>query len=71
MLIIGNSSPFDGQCRSISELIKLGLDVTCAMIIGGAFLGLLTGTAAYAITYKMVTRIQPLNKTVHKKAVDD
>jgi hypothetical protein len=71
MLIIGNASSFDGQCRSISELIKMGLDVTCAMIIGGALLGLLAGTAAYAITHKMVTHSQPLNGTANKKVVDD
>ncbi len=58
MFIFGNSAPFDIKYESVLELIKLGMDVTMAMIAGGIILGILPGIGAYFITRKIITRIQ-------------
>jgi uncharacterized protein (DUF2062 family) len=58
MFIFGNSVPFDVKYESILELLKLGMDVTMAMIVGGVILGILPGIAAYFITRKIITTIR-------------
>jgi len=58
MFILGHSAPFDIKYESILELVKLGMDVTIAMIIGGVILGILPGIAAYFITRKIITTIR-------------
>jgi len=58
MFILGSSAPFDIKYESILELVKLGMDVTIAMIIGGVILGILPGIAAYFITRKIITTIR-------------
>jgi len=58
MFIFGNSAPFDVKYESILELLKLGMDVTMAMIVGGVILGILPGIAAYFITRKIMTTIR-------------
>jgi uncharacterized protein (DUF2062 family) len=58
MFIFGNSVPFDVKYESILELLKLGMDVTMAMIAGGVILGILPGIAAYFITRKIITTIR-------------
>ncbi len=58
MFIFGNSAPFDIKYESVLELIKLGMDVTMAMIAGGIILGIFPGIGAYFITRKIITRIQ-------------
>ncbi len=58
MLILGKSAPFDVKYESVLELMKLGTDVTIAMIIGGAILGILPGIAAFFITRKIFTKIR-------------
>jgi uncharacterized protein (DUF2062 family) len=56
--LLGNKMPFDPKYESISELVKLGMDVTVAMIIGGVILGIPPGIAAYFITRKIFTTIR-------------
>jgi len=58
MFLLGKSIPFDVNYKSIGELMELGLDVTVAMIAGGAILGILPGIAAYFITRKIFTKIR-------------
>jgi uncharacterized protein (DUF2062 family) len=58
MFIFGNSAPFDVKYESILELLKLGMDVTMAMIAGGVILGIVPGIAAYFITRKIMTTIR-------------
>lgn len=58
MLLLGKSVPFDVKSKSIGEMMELGLDVTVAMITGGAILGILPGIAAYFITRKIFTKIR-------------
>jgi uncharacterized protein (DUF2062 family) len=63
MFIFGNSAPFDIKYESILELIKLGMDVTMAMIAGGIILGILPGIAAYFITRKIIATIRSRRTT--------
>jgi len=58
MFLLGKSIPFDVKYESIGKLLELGLDVTVAMIAGGAILGILPGIAAYFITRKIFTKIR-------------
>jgi len=58
MFILGKSIPFDQKYESITELMKLGMDVTIAMVIGGVILGILPGIAAYFITRKIFKHIR-------------
>ena len=63
MFIFGNSAPFDIKYESILELIKLGMDVTMAMIAGGIILGILPGIVAYFITHKIIATIRSRRTT--------
>ena len=58
MFILGNPVPFNIKYESILELVKLGTDVTIAMIMGGVILGILPGIVAYFITRKILTTIR-------------
>ncbi|MBW1693053.1 MAG: DUF2062 domain-containing protein [Deltaproteobacteria bacterium] len=62
MLILNKSIPFNVKYESIQELMKLGWDVTIAMIIGGLVLGIIPGIAAYFITRKIFTKIRMRKK---------
>jgi len=58
MLILNKPIPFDVKFESITELMSLGLDVTIAMIVGGAILGILPAIIAYILTYRIMTRVR-------------
>ena len=57
-LILNRPIPFDVKFESISALMTLGLDVTIAMIVGGAVLGILPAIVAYILTYRIVTTVR-------------
>jgi uncharacterized protein (DUF2062 family) len=63
MFILGKSAPFDAKYESVLELMKLGMDVTIAMIAGGVTLGILPGIAAFFITRKIITKIRSRRKS--------
>jgi len=63
MFIFGNSAPFDIKYESVLELLKLGMDVTMAMIVGGIILGILPGIASYFITRKIITTVRSRRTT--------
>lgn len=58
LFVFGNSVPFDIKYESITELMKLGMNVTCIMVTGGIILGIVPGIAAYFITRKIVVQIR-------------
>ena len=58
MFIFGHSAPFDVKYESVLELLKLGADVTVAMVVGGIILGILPGFASYFITRKIIKTIR-------------
>jgi len=61
--ILGNSAPFGTEYESILELLKLGADITIAMITGGIILGILPGIAAYFITRRIFIRLRLRKKS--------
>lgn len=63
MFLLGYSAPFDAKYESVLELLKLGMDVTLAMIAGGIILGILPGIAAYFITRKIITTVRSRRTT--------
>jgi hypothetical protein len=58
MFILGHSAPFNVKYESVLELLKLGMDVTAAMIVGGLILGILPGFASYFITRNIIKRLR-------------
>ena len=63
MSILGNSAPFNVEYESIIELLKLGADVTIAMITGGVILGILPAIATYFITRRIFIKIRSRKKS--------
>jgi len=61
--ILGNSAPFNIEYESILELLKLGADVTIAMITGGIILGILPGIVAYFVTRRIFIKIRLRKKS--------
>lgn len=62
MFFFGHSAPFDAKYESVLELLKLGVDVTMAMVVGGIILGILPGFASYFIMRKIITTIRSRKK---------
>lgn len=61
--ILGNSAPFSTEYESILELLKLGADVTIAMITGGVILGIFPAIAAYFITRRIFIKLRLRKKS--------
>ncbi len=57
-LILNKPIPFGVEFEPITALMTLGLDVTIAMILGGAILGILPTIIAYSLTYRIMTRVR-------------
>ncbi|MBW2513094.1 MAG: DUF2062 domain-containing protein [Deltaproteobacteria bacterium] len=57
-LILNKPIPFDVKFESITALMDLGLDVTAAMLLGGAVLGIPPAIMAYFLTYRLMTRVR-------------
>lgn len=58
MLLLGHDAPLSGLQPSIHEMLKMGLDVTISMILGGALLGIIPAVAAYFVTFHLTRRIR-------------
>lgn len=59
MFFLGRSQCTDIKSQSISDLFKMGFDVAFATLGAGAMIGSFFGMAAYVITKKIYTKIQP------------
>jgi uncharacterized protein (DUF2062 family) len=57
-LILGTSLPYDAKFTTFTELTKLGLDATIALLTGGAIIGILPAVAAYFITRRLVKKFR-------------
>jgi uncharacterized protein (DUF2062 family) len=62
-LLFGNLAACSGACESITELLKLGVQVALATIVGGVVVGLGPATAAYFITRTIVVRMKSRQKS--------
>lgn len=57
-LILGHEVPLADTLPTVKHLIRMGWDVTVAMIVGGAILGIIPSIMAYLFTFKLFQRIQ-------------
>ena len=57
-LILGTSIPFDIKYTTFTELAKLGVDATLALLMGGIIIGLPPSAAAYLITRRLVKKLR-------------
>jgi uncharacterized protein len=55
-MILGTSFPYDIKYLTFTELTKLGLDATLALITGGVIIGILPAVASYFITRRLVKK---------------
>jgi uncharacterized protein (DUF2062 family) len=56
-LILGKTATLKSGYWEIQQLLKLGLDTTLAMILGGVILGILPTIASYFVSLKIFTAI--------------
>jgi uncharacterized protein (DUF2062 family) len=61
--LFGNLAACSGACESITNLLKLGVEVALATIVGGVVVGLGPATAAYFITRTIVVRMKSRRKS--------
>jgi len=57
-LLFGDLAACNGACESITDLFKLGVEVTLATIFGGVVLGIGPAVAAYFITRTIIVRLK-------------
>ncbi len=57
-LILGTSIPFDTKYTTLTELTKLGIDATFALITGGIIIGIVPAVAAYFLTRRFVKKFR-------------
>jgi hypothetical protein len=57
-LLRGESMPYDIQFESIPELLDMGLDVTLAMLLGGALLGIIPAVTTYFVTFRVFIKLR-------------
>ena len=63
-LLFGNLPACSGACESITNLLKLGVEVALATIVGGIVVGLGPATAAYFITRTIIARMKSRRESV-------
>lgn len=57
-LILGSSLPFDAKYITFTELTKLGLNATLALVTGGVIIGIVPAVAAYFITRRLIKKFR-------------
>jgi len=57
-LILGTSLPFDAKYTTFTELTKLGLKATIALLTGGVIIGIPFAAASYFITRRLVKKFR-------------
>ncbi len=58
MLLLGYQVALQGQHPTVQEMLKMGLDVTIAMIVGGAVLGIVPAVITYVVTFHIFRKIR-------------
>lgn len=66
-LILGHEVPLHGHHPTVSQLLKMGWDVTIATIVGGALMGIIPAMAAYVLTFRLFHGIH-LRRQIRKWA---
>jgi uncharacterized protein (DUF2062 family) len=57
-LILGTSLPFDAKFTTFTELTKLGLKATIALLTGGVIIGIPFAVVSYFITRRLVKKFR-------------
>ncbi|MCG6911294.1 MAG: DUF2062 domain-containing protein [Deltaproteobacteria bacterium] len=68
-LLLRKPLPYDVHLESIRALFGLGLDVTLAMLLGGAILGIIPAIIAYLATYRIIGNLR--KRSQRKKEGED
>lgn len=55
-MLLGTSFPFDIKYLTFTELTKLGLEATLALLTGGVIIGIVPAVASYFITRRLVKK---------------
>lgn len=58
VLIVGDAAPFNEELVTIAQHMKLGMDVTLAMMIGGIVLGIAPGVVSYFVARRILAAIR-------------
>ena len=66
-LVLWKRIPFNVKYESISMLLRLGMDVTLVMMLGGIVLGIIPGIATYIVTRKIVESIRAKKQSAKEK----
>ena len=53
-LLLGISASFDFKTHSLLEILRIGTDVTIALLLGGVVVGILPGIITYFIILKII-----------------
>ena len=61
-VLFGISNGHEIASYAASDLLKLGVDITVAAMVGGIIIGIILGVIAYLFTYKAVTKIRSREK---------
>ncbi|MDA8140453.1 MAG: DUF2062 domain-containing protein [Desulfobacteraceae bacterium] len=65
--ILGHELPISGQEITISQMLRMGWDVTVAAVVGGALLGIVPAIISYFLTLRLFQKIH-LRRSLHKMA---
>jgi len=68
VFLFGRSAAGDITGTSITDLLRMGLDVTIATMMAGIIIGILPGIAAYFITRKIVAVLRYRKKSLPENA---
>lgn len=66
-LILGISLPCDAKYLTLTELTKLGLNATLALLTGGIIIGIVPAVAAYFITRRLVKKLRSRRRLLAKQ----
>ena len=69
-VLFGTSIPAGFASGNVTEILKLGFDVTMALIGGGVVIGILPGFIAYFIMRKIISKLRSRRNTISKNLCD-
>lgn len=69
-LLLGEPMPYDIHFESIPELLDMGLDVTLAMLLGGALLGIIPAVITYFVTFRVFIKLRERSRQRAQRAED-
>jgi uncharacterized protein (DUF2062 family) len=68
--ILGTESIYDPEWKNFTDLLKMGVDIVYAMIVGGFVLGTALGIPTYYATKKIFQRMQRRSSIPDKQTIE-